>query len=131
MNRHTPSSVPTRTCVGCRGKAAATSLLRLRRRSDGAIVVDLEGRRPGRSAWICARRSCVDSAIKRRGFTRALAGTRGLAVRVPEAGALWDSLGEATRARLDVLRRTAIGAGSAKLSTFTALQQQLAVGEVS
>jgi len=131
VNRPTSSSVPTRTCVGCRGRAAATSLLRIRRRSDGAIVVDLEGRRPGRSAWICARRSCVEAAVKRRGFVRALAGTRGLAVRVPEARVLWDSLGEATRARVDVLRRTATPAGSAKLSTSTALQQQLAVGEVS
>jgi hypothetical protein len=104
--------------------------LRVRRRSDGVIVVDLEGRRPGRSAWVCAKRSCVDAAVKRRGFVRALAGTRGLAVRMPEPGALWRSLGEATSARVDVLRRTADGA-SAKLSTFTALQQQLAVGEVS
>jgi hypothetical protein len=95
------------------------------------IVADLEGRRPGRSAWICARRTCVDAAVKRRAFVRALAGTRGQVVHVPDASALWRSLGDATGARVDVLRRSAGAQASAKLSTLTAMQQLLAVGEVS
>ena len=106
-------------------------MLRLRRRSDGVVIPDVEGRRAGRSAWICASRSCVETAVRRRGFARALAGPGGLAVRNPEVGVLWQSLADATSVRLEVLRRTSGTGPTRRLSTFTALQQQLAAGEVS
>jgi hypothetical protein len=105
--------------------------LRLRRRSDGVVVPDLEGRRAGRSAWVHPSRPCVEIGARRRAFSRALAGPRGLAVREPEVGALWRSLCDAANTRLDVLRRTSGVGPTPRLSAFTALQQQLAAGEVS
>ncbi len=65
--------VPTRTCVGCRTRRPQPDLLRLARRSDGAVV--LSGRRlRGRSAYLCPDEACLDRAIKRRAFGRAFRG---------------------------------------------------------
>ena len=63
--------VPERTCIGCRRKTAPAGLVRVARRSDGALAV---GRtEPGRGAWLCAGSvACFDAAVQRRAFGRAL-----------------------------------------------------------
>ena len=63
---------PVRTCVACRREAGKAELVRLVRRPDGSIELDLTGRRPGRGAYLHAAAECVEAARKRRALERAL-----------------------------------------------------------
>ncbi|HEX6920838.1 MAG TPA: YlxR family protein [Actinomycetes bacterium] len=62
---------PTRTCVGCRERAPAATLLRVVAR-DGAVVADPRRVLPGRGAHVHPRAACIDLAERRRAFSRAL-----------------------------------------------------------
>lgn len=53
---------PQRTCVGCREVQGKRSLIRLVRTPSG-VVVDLEGRVPGRGAYLHDRRSCWEKGL--------------------------------------------------------------------
>lgn len=46
--------------------------MRLVRRNDGHIDVDLMGKEPGRGAYVCRRRSCWHAALRKNGVGRAL-----------------------------------------------------------
>ena len=67
---------PLRTCIGCRGSDSRSALLRvvLGPGADGIPVVlpDPERRRPGRGASLHPVVSCLDLAVRRRAFGRAL-----------------------------------------------------------
>ncbi|MBF4561840.1 YlxR family protein [Microbacterium sp. VKM Ac-2870] len=62
---------PVRTCVGCRARVACSTLLRVVER-DGVLVPDEKAVLPGRGAWVHDTSACVDAAIRRRAFGRAL-----------------------------------------------------------
>ena len=62
---------PVRTCLGCRQRAPRSSLLRVVAR-DGRAVVDTAARLPGRGAWVHPESGCIETAIKRHAFGRAL-----------------------------------------------------------
>ncbi|GAA1639484.1 YlxR family protein [Microbacterium flavum] len=62
---------PVRTCVGCRARAPRSALLRVVER-DGALVADEDAVLPGRGAWVHDTDACVEAAIRRRAFGRAL-----------------------------------------------------------
>src|ERR1700691_5519722 len=62
---------PVRTCVGCKARAAKSSLLRLVVDGDG-IVPDPQARQPGRGAYLHPSLSCFELAQRRRAFSRAL-----------------------------------------------------------
>ncbi|MFE7645073.1 YlxR family protein [Streptomyces phaeoluteigriseus] len=62
---------PERTCLGCRERAAKTALLRTVAVED-ACVPDPRGTLPGRGAYVHPALVCLDQAIRRRAFTRAL-----------------------------------------------------------
>jgi uncharacterized protein len=62
---------PVRTCVGCRERALASDLVRVVAR-DGALVPDLAHRLPGRGAHLHPSSRCLDLAVRRRAFARAL-----------------------------------------------------------
>jgi uncharacterized protein len=62
---------PERSCVGCRGRAPKSELLRVARSPDGARVDPL-GRAPGRGAYVHRDPRCVDLALRRGAFARAL-----------------------------------------------------------
>src|SRR5580692_8444786 len=62
---------PVRTCVGCKARAAKSSLLRLVVVGDG-IVPDLQARQPGRGAYLHPSLACLELAQRRRVFSRAL-----------------------------------------------------------
>ena len=129
----TPASTePLRMCVGCRERRSARSLLRFRRRSDGVVVFDLEHRRTGRSAWVCPTRSCLGTAVRRRAFHRALAGSGRLAVRDSELGALVSTIVASIDERTALLCRTAGDASAARTSALAALRLSLHdAGEVA
>jgi len=55
---------PIRTCLGCRGRRAKRALVRLARRVDGTVIVDVRGVEPGRGAYVCGTPECVERALK-------------------------------------------------------------------
>ncbi|MCV7379640.1 YlxR family protein [Mycobacterium alsense] len=67
---------PVRTCVGCRKRGLAAELLRVVAVSTGngeyAVIVDSRSNLPGRGAWLHPEPRCVQQAIRRRAFTKAL-----------------------------------------------------------
>jgi predicted RNA-binding protein YlxR (DUF448 family) len=67
----TARHVARRTCIGCRRVGEQRSLLRLARRADGVVVVDVARAVPGRGAWVCGDPACVEQAIKARRFAPA------------------------------------------------------------
>ena len=62
---------PERTCVGCRERAAKKDLLRIVA-VEGECVPDHRGTLPGRGAYVHPAQACLDLAVCRRAFTRAL-----------------------------------------------------------
>ena len=58
---------PVRRCVACRQSDARDALIRLVVAPDGAVVVDLGARLPGRGAWVHARSDCLEAVTSRRG----------------------------------------------------------------
>ena len=66
---------PVRTCVGCRQRAAKADLLRVVLDDRGAgreVVPDPGGRLPGRGAHLHPTPDCLQLALRRRAFPRAL-----------------------------------------------------------
>lgn len=63
--------IPQRTCVVCRQTAAKRSLIRLVRTPEG-VQVDLSGKRNGRGAYLCQRRTCWQRAIQGEALAKAL-----------------------------------------------------------
>ncbi|MGL5860903.1 MAG: YlxR family protein [Phycicoccus sp.] len=64
-----------RTCVGCRQVDERSVLLRVvlgQGEYGPAVVPDPGRRRPGRGAWLHPDVSCLDRAVRRRAFGRAL-----------------------------------------------------------
>ncbi|MBU1588458.1 MAG: YlxR family protein [Actinobacteria bacterium] len=74
---------PVRTCLGCRQRADASSLLRVVASGGEANAVrevwpDPSAVLPGRGAWVHPVVSCLDKATQRRAFGRALRVTEAL-----------------------------------------------------
>lgn len=55
--------VPQRTCIVCRETDAKRALTRIVRTGEGVVEVDPTGRKNGRGAYLCDRRSCWDRAL--------------------------------------------------------------------
>jgi uncharacterized protein len=62
---------PVRTCVGCRARVPRSTLLRVVA-VDANLVPDERASMPGRGAWVHPTTECVENAIRRRAFVRAL-----------------------------------------------------------
>lgn len=62
---------PVRTCVGCRTRAPRSTLLRVVS-LDSVLVLDERASMPGRGAWVHETPACMDAALRRRAFVRAL-----------------------------------------------------------
>src|SRR5438445_5617919 len=58
--------VPLRTCVACRVSKPKRELLRVVRTLDGHIELDASGKKAGRGAYLCAKLSCWETALKRK-----------------------------------------------------------------
>ena len=67
-----PKKTPLRTCVGCRTVVPKPELVRVVRRPDGMVRVDLTGKLSGRGAYLCKSRPCLQEALKRKSLERAL-----------------------------------------------------------
>lgn len=54
-----------RTCIACRQERPKRELIRVVRTPDGHVVLDPTGKRSGRGAYLCARRSCWEPAVRK------------------------------------------------------------------
>ena len=87
------STQPVRTCVGCRKRTARAELLRVVvdvRDGGLEVVPDPKRSAPGRGAHLHPTPHCLELALRRRAFTRALrapvgVGGRGLSTTALEA----------------------------------------------
>ena len=64
--------IPMRMCVGCREMKEKRSLLRVVKSPEGAISFDRVGKAPGRGAYVCKSKACLERAVKARQLGRAL-----------------------------------------------------------
>ena len=63
--------IPHRTCIGCGTKRSKMELVRLVLDSQGRVVPDDSRKEPGRGAYVCESRSCLEAVIRGRGLNRA------------------------------------------------------------
>ena len=61
-----PKHVPLRTCVACKETKSKRELLRIVRTPDSHIVLDATSKKSGRGAYLCARLSCWEIALKKK-----------------------------------------------------------------
>jgi uncharacterized protein len=61
-----PKHIPMRTCVACKETKPKRELLRVVRKPDGHVLLDAAGKVSGRGAYICARLSCWEVALKKK-----------------------------------------------------------------
>lgn len=66
-----PHAHPQRSCIGCRTVREQGELVRFVCAPDGAVLVDYRHRLPGRGAYVCLNRECLERAVARRQFDRA------------------------------------------------------------
>ena len=63
--------IPIRMCVGCREMKPKRELVRIVCSKEGAVSVDETGKAPGRGAYVCPIRGCLERAVKSRALERA------------------------------------------------------------
>jgi len=64
-------SGPERSCLGCGTVREKDDLLRFVLAPDTSLVVDLKGKLPGRGAYTCLSRKCLEQAIRKKRFAAA------------------------------------------------------------
>jgi uncharacterized protein len=67
-----PKHVPQRTCVACREKEAKRQFVRIVRTPEHTVEIDPTGKKNGRGAYLCTRRSCWDKAVNGNVLERSL-----------------------------------------------------------
>lgn len=69
-----PKADPLRSCLGCREVKPKEELLRFVLDPDLLPVPDVAGKLPGRGAYTCFKKSCLENAVARKQFSRAFKG---------------------------------------------------------
>ena len=64
--------VPQRMCVVCREVQGKRALIRIVRTPTDGVAIDVTGKRAGRGAYLCQRRTCWERALHSPVLTRAL-----------------------------------------------------------
>jgi predicted RNA-binding protein YlxR (DUF448 family) len=60
-----PKHVPQRTCIACKQTRPKRELIRIVRTPDGHVLLDETGKKSGRGAYLCAKRSCWEPAVRK------------------------------------------------------------------
>ncbi len=63
-NNQKMRKVPMRQCLGCNEHKPKREMIRVVRTPDGAVELDFVGKKSGRGAYICPKRSCFAKARK-------------------------------------------------------------------
>ncbi len=66
--------IPLRKCTGCQEMKSKKELIRIVRNDAGEFSLDTTGKKPGRGAYICPTRECLEKAQKSRGLERSFKG---------------------------------------------------------
>ena len=56
--------VPERTCIACRQVKAKRELVRIVKTNDEGIIIDANGKKPGRGAYLCKTKECWENGLK-------------------------------------------------------------------
>ena len=64
-------SIPMRKCTGCNEMKPKKELVRVVRSPQGEISIDLVGKKPGRGAYICRDKQCLEKAKKAKRLQKA------------------------------------------------------------
>lgn len=56
--------IPMRMCNGCMEMKPKKELIRIVKSPEGIVSVDLVGKKPGRGAYICKNKECLEKAYK-------------------------------------------------------------------
>lgn len=67
-----PRKIPVRMCSGCAEHLPKKELVRVVRTPQGAVELDLTGKKAGRGAYVCPNPACLKKARKARRIERAL-----------------------------------------------------------
>lgn len=120
MSRH-----PERTCIGCRGVFAKNEVVRIVSGPAGPLI-DYQEKLPGRAAYVCPRRACVELALVRDHLARALHRT----VKTPQPEHFLLDLASAIRRRIASLVSMATKSHKA-VSGFSAVDDAIQKKRVS
>lgn len=69
-----PKADPHRSCLGCREVRTKNELLRFVLDPDGTLFPDISRKLPGRGAYTCFSRTCLETALKKKQFNRSFKG---------------------------------------------------------
>ena len=61
---------PQRSCLGCRISKDKSLLIRFVQTPEMEIMPDLDGKLPGRGAYVCVNKRCLATAVEQRQFKR-------------------------------------------------------------
>ena len=64
--------IPQRMCVACRTMKSKRELIRLVVNKEGEISLDPTGKKPGRGAYVCRRRQCLEQSVRSRKLDKGL-----------------------------------------------------------
>ena len=65
-------NTPERMCIVCRIQRPKKELLRIVKSKEGNIFLDFTGKKPGRGAYICDNKDCIEKCMKRLEILRLL-----------------------------------------------------------
>ncbi|PLX87585.1 MAG: DUF448 domain-containing protein [Desulfuromonas sp.] len=108
---------PQRTCIACRRTADQNKLVRFVLGPDGTLLVDYRHKLPGRGAYTCLSRECLEKAIEKRQFQRSFQGQAEAA----SVETLMAGLHEQLLARVESLLGMARKSGQLETGTNTVL----------
>jgi predicted RNA-binding protein YlxR (DUF448 family) len=89
-----------RTCLGCRAVCNQDQVVRYVLSPQGEVLVDYRRKLPGRGAYTCLDRSCIETAVRRNQFDRAFKGRAGSR---PDEGELTAALADQILERIVAL----------------------------
>ncbi len=68
----TEKKKPERMCIACRRHDGKQGLVRVVKNADGEIKIDTTFKAPGRGAYVCRDKKCIELAEKKNALSRAL-----------------------------------------------------------
>jgi predicted RNA-binding protein YlxR (DUF448 family) len=67
-----PRKLPQRTCIACRSTSGKREFVRVVRTPEGAVEIDLTGKKAGRGAYLHPVYTCWEQALKKGRLDQAL-----------------------------------------------------------
>jgi predicted RNA-binding protein YlxR (DUF448 family) len=113
---------PERTCIGCRGVFKKNEVVKIVAGPEG-ILIDYREKLPGRAAYVCPRKECIDKALSKGNLSKALH----LKVKTPDAAEFLTRLADVIREKIRSLLSMAMKAGKTATG-YSAVQDALDKG---